>query len=218
VSRRTLRLSDADRRHLISGAAALGVVLDREVVLQLTRFAELLDLWAPKMNLLSCGSAREIVERHFLDSLAVAPMLPESGLIVDLGTGAGFPGVPLAVLRSTQPWALVESRRRRSTFLREVRRTLGLHHVEIVEGRAESPTAELAGRASAVVTRAVWSDSSLLEIAPRWLEPNGRLFWMRSRALPDGIGLSGMHRDDLVRYQIGGDRVRLVEILAKLNA
>jgi 16S rRNA (guanine527-N7)-methyltransferase len=198
---------------LVSGAAALGVTLDRHVVTQLARFADLLDLWAPRMNLLSCGSGRELVERHLLDSLAVAPLLPESGLIVDLGTGAGFPGVPLAALRWSQPWAFIESRRRRATFLREVRRTLDLRHVEIVEQRAETPPVELDRRAAAVVTRAVWSDETLLDIAPRWLGKGGRLFWMRSDPLPATTPTSGMAFDSRVQYRIGRDRMRIVEIL-----
>jgi 16S rRNA (guanine527-N7)-methyltransferase len=167
------------------------------------------------MNLLSCSSGRELVERHFLDSLAVAPLLPETGLVVDLGTGAGFPGVPLAVLRSPQPLALVESRRRRTTFLREVRRTLDLRHVEIVEGRAEAPPAILTAQAAAVVTRAVWSDDTVLDVSRRWLDANGRVFWMRSDPLPDVTLWAGMERNGRIQYRIGSDRARTVEILRK---
>lgn len=212
MSGRTLRLSDADRHHLISGAAALGLTLDRNVVAQLTRFADLLDLWSPRVNLLSCSSGRELVERHLLDSLAVAAVLPDDGLVVDLGTGAGFPGVPLAVVKNDQPWVLVESRRRRVSFLREVRRTLGLLNVEIFEGRAEDPPASLANRAAGVVTRAVWSGETILDIAPRWLSSSGRLFWMRSDATPAAACSRGMRQANRARYQVGSGPMRSVEI------
>ncbi|MEO6025451.1 MAG: 16S rRNA (guanine(527)-N(7))-methyltransferase RsmG [Candidatus Binatia bacterium] len=178
---------------------------------KLSQYADLLDLWSPKVNLLSCGSALELVDRHLLDSLAVAAVLPESGSIVDLGSGAGFPGIPLAILRPDQSFVLVEVRRRRATFLREVRRTLGLGNVEILEQRAETPPTANAKSAEAVVTRAVWSDESLLEIAARWLSGTGRLFWMRSDPwtgeMTDGVGR------ERIQYQVGQGRLRTVEIL-----
>jgi 16S rRNA (guanine527-N7)-methyltransferase len=216
VSRRTLRLSETDRQHLIAGAAALGIVLDREAIAQFARFADFLDVWAPKMNLLSCGSGRELVERHFLDSLAAAPVIPDSGLMVDLGTGAGFPGIPLALLRPQQPWLLVECRRRRTTFLREVRRALDLRQVEILEQRAEAPPEARTGKGVGVVTRAVWADTRFCEIAARWVLPDGSLFWMRSEPWPAGAATPGFRRDGRMQYRIGEQRLRTIEVLRRL--
>jgi 16S rRNA (guanine527-N7)-methyltransferase len=213
MTARTLRLSVPEQGHLITGAAALGTSLDATAVAQLARFADLLDLWSPKVNLLSCGSARELIDRHLLDSLAVGPLLPSSGSIVDLGTGAGFPGVPLAVVRADQRFVLVEVRRRRATFLREVRRTLQLTNVEVLEQRAETPPMERQGAAEAVVTRAVWSDDSLLGICSRWLSPTGRIFWMRSDPLAEAPTLAGIERDHRFQYQIGTHRLRTIEVL-----
>lgn len=209
-----LRLTEAEQQHLSVGAAALGVELDASMVTNLGRFADVLDLWRPRVNLISCGSARELVERHFLDSLAIAPILPDSGSIVDLGTGAGFPGLVLAILRPRQKLILVEVRRRRVSFLREVKRTLQLSNVEILEQRAEVPAAEYERRAESVVSRAVWSDAAILAVAAAWLRPEGRLFWMRSEPLLEAeIGTHVMVRERTVRYRIGSDRIRNVEVL-----
>jgi 16S rRNA (guanine527-N7)-methyltransferase len=208
-----LRLTEAERRHLAAGAAALGIELDASVVSRFGGYADLLDLWSPRTNLLSCGSARELVERHLLDSLAIAPLLSETGMIVDLGTGAGFPGIPLAIFRPDQRVVLVEVRRRKVSFLKEVRRTLQLRNVEILEQRAEILPAEYSRQAESVVSRAVWSDTSLIRVASGWMRPDGRLFWMRSEPLgeiaPDEI----MVRNRTVHYRIGADRTRTVEVM-----
>ena len=211
----SLRLTEAEQQHLSVGAAALGIELDASIVTNLGRFADVLDLWRPQINLISCGSARELVERHFLDSLAIAPMLPDSGAIVDLGTGAGFPGLPLAILRPRQKLVLVEVRRRRVSFLREVKRALQLSNVEILEQRAETPPIKYQHQAESVVSRAVWSDAAILGLAAAWLRPEGRLFWMRSELLLGAeIAAHVMVRQRTLRYRIGSDRLRIVEVYA----
>jgi 16S rRNA (guanine527-N7)-methyltransferase len=213
VSAGSLRLTESDRGILAAGAAALGLELDRRMVADLVRFADVLDLWNAKMSLVSCASSRELVERHFLDSMALAPVLSEEGLIVDLGSGAGFPGLPLAIVRSQQKVSLVEIRRRRASFLREVRRTLGLENLDVLELRAETPPPDYANVATTVVSRAVWSDSALLEIAGRWLKPGGMICWMRSSPLIDPLGAKFLTRERTIRYRIGHDRERLIEVL-----
>lgn len=214
MSRPTLRLTEADRRHLATGAALLGIELTDPMLSELAGFADLLDVWSRKTNLLSCASAHELVERHLLDSLALAPLLPASGPLVDLGSGAGFPGVPVGIVRRDQPLLLVETRRKRVSFLREVRRTLKLSHVKIHEGRAEDPPDDHRERAAAVFSRAVWSGSGFPAIAAAWLTPFGRAYWMRSEALSDSDDTRSLRRVETIHYRIGAERRKTVEILA----
>jgi 16S rRNA (guanine527-N7)-methyltransferase len=213
VNATSLRLATAEKDHLLAAAAALGIELSPSVLVRLSCFADVLDIWSRRMNLLSCGSAHELVERHFLDSLAIAPAVPELGLVVDLGSGAGFPGLPLAILRPDQQFILVESRRRRTTFLREARRTLRLSNVDVLEQRAETPAPKFVRAAAAAMTRAVWSDDSIIEIADRWLQPDGTLLWMRADPLPGEFRVSPFERQRCLRYRIGEGRPRCVEIL-----
>lgn len=212
MSAPTLRLTEADRRHLANGAALLGIELSESMLTMLSGFAEVLDVWSRKTNLLSCASSRELVERHFLDSLAIAPLLPKAGLLVDLGSGAGFPGLPLAIQRPDQPMLLVEARRKRVSFLREARRTLQLGNVEVHEGRAEDPRPEHRSRAMGVMTRAVWSGGELGTIAPLWLAQGGRVYWMRAEPLTDGQ-LPSLRRLETAHYRIAEDRMKTVEVL-----
>lgn len=193
-------------------AAALGVEVGPTAVRELARFADILDLWSRKTNLLSCRSSRELVDRHILDSLAVNPLLPVSGLVIDLGSGAGFPGLPLAILRPGQPFVLVESRQRRASFLSEVRRTLRMRNVEVLAGRAEAPPSRYAHRAAVVISRAVWSDERLPEIASTWLNEDGSLLRMKAQD-SRVIEARQFRLERTVRYEIGGNRVRAIDVL-----
>ncbi len=178
-----LNLGPAERERLIAGAAIAGVQLDARAVDRFRLFAELLTAWVSRTRLVSCRTATELVDRHLLDSLALFQLAPEQAPIVDLGSGAGFPGVPLAIARPERPVTLVEARRLRASFLREVKRALTLSHVQVLEARAEEgPQASAASVAGDVaVCRAVWSDESILPIAARWIRPAGALLWMRAR-------------------------------------
>lgn len=209
----TLRLTEADRRHLATGAALLGIALTDSMLAVLSGFADVLDVWGRKTNLLSCGSARELVERHLLDSLAISPLLPEEGRLIDLGSGAGFPGVPLAIQRPDQPFLLVESRRKRASFLREVRRTLKLRNIEVWEGRAEDPPSAHIATAAGVMTRAVWSGDQITRLAPPWLAPEGRIYWMRTDPLCDADDLKPLRKIQTVHYRIAADRRKTIEVL-----
>lgn len=211
-----LRLTEVDRRHLTITAAVLGIELSPAAVSNLVRFADVLDLWNRKMNLVSCGSSYELVERHLLDSLAVNALVPDTGTIVDLGSGAGFPGIPLSIIRPQQTVVLVESRQKRASFLGEVKRTLSLANVEIVAGRAETPPSEFSGGGSLVVSRAVWADESLLRVADRWLSATGLILRMRS---DDQGVLRTEHGPFVVHssegYQIGGGRPRVIDVIGR---
>jgi 16S rRNA (guanine527-N7)-methyltransferase len=118
----------------------------------LYRHYELLVRWNRKMNLTSIRSPEEIVVRHYCESLYFASHVPESwgaSSFADIGSGAGFPGVPMAVLRPDWRIALVESHQRKAVFLRESTRPLG--NVSVLGWRSEV----LTGPFDVIVSRAV---------------------------------------------------------------
>ena len=175
-----LSLGPAERERLSTGASSAGLRLDEHSLDLFCRLGGLLDEWTPKVNLIACRSGMELVERHLLDSLSLAPLVADRATIVDLGSGAGFPGLPLAIARPDASVILVEARRRRASYLREAKRVLELADVRILELRAEQgPPEDLTAVADIVVSRAVWSDESILPVAARWLNRGGRLLWMR---------------------------------------
>jgi 16S rRNA (guanine527-N7)-methyltransferase len=95
---------------------------------KLDDYAALVRYWAPRLDLVSPGDLERLEERHIADCLRLAPLLDElpEGPCIDVGSGAGLPGIPLAIARATRPWRLLEPRARRAAFLEEVVRSLDL--------------------------------------------------------------------------------------------
>src|SRR5258708_14058430 len=127
------------------------VDLSDHQIAQLYEHYELLQRWNRKINLTSIPSGPEAVIRHYCESLFFGANLPvaEEARIADLGSGAGFPGVPIAILRPEWRVALIESQQRKAVFLREA--TRGLSNVVVLANRAE----DVEGRFDWLVSRAV---------------------------------------------------------------
>jgi 16S rRNA (guanine527-N7)-methyltransferase len=127
------------REQLQQGCTALGVVLDAEAVERLFLYFTELLRWSRKINLIAKGTAEaEILENHFLDSLTLLPLLEASGLhLLDVGSGAGFPGLVCKAARPEMTVTLLEPRLKRVSFLRHIIRTLKLRGVEALAGRVE---------------------------------------------------------------------------------
>src|SRR5690606_5212120 len=115
---------------------SFGVELPLEREAALGAFLELLERWNRVYNLTAVRDPDEIVARHFVESLALRPLL-RGERIADVGTGAGFPGMPLAIAAPERSFTLIDSRAKRIRFLRHVVAELGLRNVELVQGRAE---------------------------------------------------------------------------------
>ena len=137
-------------------------------------YALLLD-WNKRMNLTAITEPQDVAQKHFLDSLAAAPYLPQGARVADIGTGAGFPGVPLLIVRPDLHMTLVDSLQKRLTFLQEVQKTLGFS-AEIVHARAEEFGREPKYRAAfdATVSRAVAALPVLLELTVPCLKVGGQ--------------------------------------------
>jgi 16S rRNA (guanine527-N7)-methyltransferase len=167
-------------------AAAIGIQLGQ---MELDRFAtyhrEIL-LWNRRTNLISERSEQEIVLRHFLDSLTPAPFLEcPDGALIDLGSGGGFPGLPLRIAFGNLHVTLVESSRKKTSFLAHIVRTLDLDHVTIVRERIEVLTEkkEYAGSFDAVLSRAAFKLPELIRMASFFLRPDARLIAMKGSTL-----------------------------------
>jgi 16S rRNA (guanine527-N7)-methyltransferase len=160
-------LSSREVDDLRRGASASSVHLDDSAIANLERYVAELRRWIPRVNLVSRGDFGSLVERHVVDSFAAAPVLattPGDGIIADIGSGAGLPGVPLAIALSPRRFVLVEPRRKRASFLRAVARVLKELSLEVREARLEELGAtELRGSLAAAVTRASLPTGVFLE-------------------------------------------------------
>src|SRR3546814_6110275 len=124
------------RPELDDGRARLG--LDAALARPLLAYRALLDRWNHTYNLTAIRDPRAMVALHLLDSLAMHPFVREVGSLADLGSGAGLPGIPLAIAVPALRITLVESNGKKARFLREAVRTLGLDNAQVAESRAEA--------------------------------------------------------------------------------
>jgi len=123
---------------LARGAEALGLRLEPSGLAALRLYCDELTRWSARLNLTALRTPEEVVREGILDSLACLPLIPPGPLqVVDVGSGAGFPALPLKLVRPDLSVTLVEASRKKATFLVHVARTLGLTGVRVVRVRAE---------------------------------------------------------------------------------
>jgi 16S rRNA (guanine527-N7)-methyltransferase len=187
---------DAMRRELDAGLAALA--LDPALATPLLAYLALLDRWNGAYNLTAIRDPRDMIGKHLLDSLAMEPFVRDIGSLADLGTGAGFPGIPLALADPHLKVTLVESSGKKARFLREAVRTLPLPNVRVAEARIEA--LDEAGAYEAITARALATLPQIVELGGHLLKPAGKLLAMKGvvpdeeiAALPAGWRAEAVH-------------------------
>ncbi|HSQ70369.1 MAG TPA: 16S rRNA (guanine(527)-N(7))-methyltransferase RsmG [Steroidobacteraceae bacterium] len=163
---------------LEEGARQLGIQLTPGQAARLLAHLDLMDEWGAKMNLTAIRERPQQVTKHLLDSLAIRPWL-RGERIADVGSGAGFPGIPLAILDPERQFTLIEATGKKCRFLEQVRDSLGLDNVAVVNARAEGYRPEK--RFDTVVARAVGPLEELVKFAGGLVAGGGRLLAMKGR-------------------------------------
>lgn len=180
-------------RVLEQGAARLGLSLSGDALASLARYYLLLAEWNERVNLTSVDDWNGVVRTHFLDSLTVAKVIttevPSGGLVVDVGTGAGFPGVPLKIVFPELRLTLVEATGKKVAFLTDLLRELVLTEVEVLHGRAEDLAHEARLRESfdAALARALASMPALVELTLPLVRVGGVLIAQKKGAFGDEL-------------------------------
>ena len=163
----------AQLRKIEEGAAQMGVRLGPEQIKQLGRHVDLMLKWNKSVNLTAITDPDEVAEKHVLDSLAVVPVLP-SGSLLDAGSGAGFPGIPVAIARPELEVALVDSVQKKVAFLKSALAELRLPRVKAYAVRLEgNPSREELPRVHAAVARAYANPEEWLRLAEQYVLPGG---------------------------------------------
>jgi 16S rRNA (guanine527-N7)-methyltransferase len=166
------------RRSLDAGLASMAVALDEPMRDRLIEYLRLLSHWNSAYNLTAVRDPRDMIPRHLLDSLAALPYV-EGEHCLDVGSGAGLPGLVLAVARPGTAWVLLDSNAKKCRFLNHASRELGLANVRVERSRVEDfhPGA----RFSTIISRALSSLAEFVAGAEHLLARGGRLLAMKGR-------------------------------------
>ena len=173
-------------REIAAELSPFGVELTEPALAQLSTYLELLLRWNRRVNLTGLRQPRHIVRRLFGESLYLSRLVELRGWLVDVGSGAGFPGLALKLVAPDLRVTLIEARQRKGAFLKEVARACGFYAIDVVTERFEEWAERQAGdeKADFITTRAVIVDKKLLERVGNLLAESGRaaLFTTSDRA------------------------------------
>jgi 16S rRNA (guanine527-N7)-methyltransferase len=187
---------------LQSAASELGIALTDEQAAKLILLLDELDDWNQRMNLTAIRERPAQITKHLLDSLSINKFL-RGTRIADIGTGAGFPGLPLALVNPDKQFTLIDSVAKKLRFVDHAAHALGLRNVATMHARAEAIDLKKlnAPRFDCIVARAVGQTNMLIESAGRLLTGGGRLLAMKGKrpddelkTLPSGWKVAEIHR------------------------
>jgi 16S rRNA (guanine527-N7)-methyltransferase len=166
------------RRVLVEGFAELRLPAEPLALERFEKLALLLDRWSQRINLTGHRGPAQIADRLLLEAAALSQVLPPADSLADLGSGAGIPGIPLAICRPHCAVRLVESRERRHHFQRAAIRELGLENATALLGRAEQLDVRPSG---GVIAQAIARPDQALVWMRRWVAPGG---WLALPTVP----------------------------------
>ncbi|AHF02094.1 16S rRNA methyltransferase [Thiomicrospira aerophila AL3] len=172
-------------QRLTQAAAQLQLALTPKMHRQLLDYVQLMDKWNRVYNLSAIRDPDEMLVKHVFDSLAVAPVLRAEGIrdLLDVGTGAGLPGIPLAIVMPDLPIRLLDSNHKKTRFLVQAKGQLGLDNVTVCHERIE----EHEHQYHAIISRAFTALGNFASLTQGLLAPDGHLWSMKSQALQDEL-------------------------------
>lgn len=200
---------------LMAGARSFGLELSAHQVAAFGHYLSLLSFWNNRLNLTAIREPELVVRLHFLDSLSVVPLLSPDGGLLDIGSGAGLPGIPIKIALPDKPVYLVEPRRKRANFLRHVIRELKLADIHVIESRAGELSTGTLPPMKETVTRGFSDGPGFLEASGEALAPDGVAILMHgpkgTAALDDlrsALLRCGLAEGESVHFELpfGGER------------
>ncbi len=203
------------RAILEAGLVALDIPASPEQIQQLTDFIALIEKWNKAYNLTAIRQREEMVRLHLLDSLAIAPFI-DGKRIIDVGTGAGLPGIPLAIVMPDRQFVLLDSNAKKTRFVQQAILELKLNNTSVYHERAESYRPQQGF--DAVLTRAFASLADIIKLTGHLLAEEGALLAMKSQHLDAEIeALAAWHiATDITPITLPGTDVQRCLVKIKL--
>ena len=177
------------KREMEEKARKIEITLNEEQIQQFYRYMQMLIEWNEKINLTAITDPEEIILKHFIDSLTIANKIKENSSIIDIGTGAGFPGIPLKIYNNTYKILLVDSLQKRVNFLNEVIEEIKLKDIEAIHGRAEElgNKKEYRENFDYATSRAVANLSTLVEYLMPFVKIDGECICMKGSNIEEEL-------------------------------
>lgn len=172
------------KKLLMEAATANHIALNEEQLDKLVQYLELMQTWNKVFNLTSITETREMVYLHIIDSLLTAPFLTGERML-DVGSGAGLPGIPLAILRPQQQWVLLDKNNKKTRFMTQAAAELGLKNVQVIHSRAEDFHPER--KFDHILSRAYATLALFIETTRHLLSKNGTFIALKGRYPHDEI-------------------------------
>lgn len=197
------------RQTLEQGLSMLSTQICPQAVDRLLKFSEMLLEKNKVMNLTAVTEPMEVVTRHFLDCAVLMPRMISGEKVLDVGTGAGFPGLPLAILCPESEFVLIDALRKRMDFLNEVIDALELKNVKAIHARAEEFAREHRGAFDCAVSRAVADLSMLSELTLPLVKTGGVFYAMKAsdcaeevKQAAEAVRILGGDPAEVIQYQV----------------
>lgn len=170
---------------------SMGLSFDEEKYNKFIKYKDLIKEWNQKINLTAITDDEEIIKKHFIDSIKVfnCDYVKNAKSVIDIGTGGGFPGIPMRIVKEDSKMVLLDSLNKRINFLNEVINDLNLSNIKTIHGRAEdfAQTAEYRQRFDLAVSRAVANLTVLLEFCLPYVKVGGYFVALKGPAIEEEI-------------------------------
>lgn len=171
-------------QQLATGIETLGLDLPQKIVSRLLSYTALIQYWGQTHNLTAVLEPSRMVSHHLLDSLVIVPYV-QGGRVIDIGSGAGLPGIPLAMALPKTRFTVLDSRKKKTRFLLQAKAELGLDNVDVVAERMENYRPD--SLFDTVTARAVAPAGELLRLGGHLCHAHGRFLFLAGRSPEDGL-------------------------------